>query len=70
MDGAGTPEWGLAGDHGCEDTAAGDEAINPIMCLYCHSGPTQECDENGDLLVVQAGAIERKKGGPTRCCDV
>ena len=62
VDGAGTPEW-VAGGHGCENTAAGEEGINPRMSLYCQAGPTQECDEHGDLLVVHAGKGEGEGEG-------
>ena len=68
IDGAGTPEGGLHGrGPRVREHSSREEGINPKMCLYCQAGPTQECDEHGNLLVVQAKASERKKGGLAKC---
>ena len=61
---------GEAGDHGCENIAAGDSVTHTRLCLLCHAGPVGECNEFGTLLTVWTPPAQRLKGGPVRCCDV
>ena len=59
-----------AGDHGCENIAAGDSVTHARLCLMCQAGPVDECNKVGTILTVWAPPAQRLKGGPVRCCDV
>ena len=63
-------EWGEAGEHGCENVAAGDLEINAKLCLLCQAGPMDECNETGAPVTVRAPPAQRVEGGPVRCCDM
>ena len=42
-------QWGQAGDHGCENVAAGISVTHAKMCLLCQAGPVDECDLMGRM---------------------
>ena len=63
-------EWGEAGEHGCENVAAGELEMNEKLCLLCQAGPVDECNETGVPVTVRAPPAQRLKGGPARCCDI
>ena len=63
-------EWGESGEHGCENVAAGEQAMNEKLFLLCQTGPADECNEIGVPVTMKARPAQRLEGGPARCCDI